>query len=119
MVTSSVDSLLTRQHKAMSDAAIVAIVTAIAGVIAGFFKLIDNQNKLHEKLSKSIDSMAKASKEVASATKKSAKEAAERNGHLADITVQQADRIAQIVTHIKEQHVINQHVDTETVNKKG
>lgn len=32
----------------MSDAAIAAIV--IAGVIAGFFKLINNQNKLHNNL---------------------------------------------------------------------
>lgn len=70
-------------------------------------------------LSKSIDKMAASSEKVAKATDKSAKEAEKRNGHLADITVQQADRIAQIVTHIKEQHVVNQHVETETVNKKG
>jgi len=103
----------------MNDSAIIAAIAAISAVIAGFFKLIDNQNKLHAKLADSIDKMAKSSEKVAAATVQGNKEAKERNGHLADITVQQADRIAQIVTHIKEQHVINQHVDTETVNKKG
>jgi len=100
----------------MSDAAIVAIVTAIAGVIAGFFKLIDNQNKLHEKLSKSMDSMAGASNEVASATKKSALEAEKRNGHLAEITVQQAERVISHLDNIKEQHVESQVVENQQVN---
>ena len=59
----------------MNESAIIAIVTAIAGVIAGFFKLIDNQNKLHEKLSVSIDRMAEASRDVALATKQGADEA--------------------------------------------
>ena len=103
----------------MDSAAIIAFIGFSGAVTAGLFKLIDNQNKLHAMLSKSIDKMAASSEKVAKATDKSAKEAEKRNGHLADITVQQADRIAQIVTHIKEQHVVNQHVETETVNKKG
>ena len=102
----------------MNESAIIAIVTAIAGVIAGFFKLIDNQNKLHEKLSVSIDRMAEASRDVALATKQGADEAKQRNGHLAEITVQQGDRIEQLVMNVKEQHVEHQHVERETVEDK-
>lgn len=103
----------------MTDALAIAIVTSIAGVIAGFFKLIDNQNKLHEKLAVSIDKMAASSDKVAAATVEGNKEAEKRNGHLAEITVQQGDRIANLVTNIKEQHVVNQHVEKETVEVKG
>lgn len=102
----------------MSDSAIIAIITAVTGVIAGFFKLIDNQNKVHQKLSKSIDSMAEASKSVAHATNKSAKEAEIRNGHLAEISVQQADRIISHLDNIKEQHVDKQVVDRQEVGKE-
>lgn len=102
----------------MNDTAVVAAITAIAGVIAGFFKLIDNQDKLHAMLSKSIDKMAASSEKVAKATEKSAREAKERNGHLADITVQQADRIEQLVMNVREQHVEHQHVEKETIVKK-
>lgn len=102
----------------MSDATIVAIVGAVSAVIAGFFKLIDNQNKLHEKLSKSIDNMAGASKEVAQATNKSAMEAEKRNGHLAEITVQQADRVLAHLDNIKEQHVGKQIVDEQKVKNE-
>jgi hypothetical protein len=109
----------------MNESAIIAIVGAIAGVIAGFFKLIDKQNKLHEKLSLSIDRMAmsgdrQAEKmgEVARATTKAALEAEQRNGHLAEITIQQGDRIEQLVMNVKEQHVEHQHVERETVEDK-
>ena len=102
----------------MTDALAIAIVTSIAGVIAGFFKLIDNQNKLHEKLAISIDKMARSSDRVAKATEKGNKEAKERNGHLAEITVQQGDRIANLVTNIKTQRVEHQHIEKEVVGEK-
>lgn len=102
----------------MTDALAIAIVTSIAGVIAGFFKLIDNQNKLHEKLAISIDKMAASSDKVAKATTKGNREAEKRNGHLAEISVQQGDRIANLLTNIKEQRVEHQHVEKETVETK-
>lgn len=102
----------------MTDALAIAIVTSIAGVIAGFFKLIDNQNKLHEKLAISIDSMAASSDKVAAATVRGNEEAEKRNGHLAEITVQQGDRIANLVTNIKEQRVEHQHIEKEVVEEK-
>lgn len=109
----------------MNESAIIAIVGAVAGVIAGFFKLIDNQNKLHEKLSVSIDRMARSGDnqaermgEVARATTKAANEAEQRNGHLAEITVQQGDRIEKLVMNVREQHVEHQHVEHETVKDK-
>lgn len=109
----------------MTDALAIAIVTSIAGVIAGFFKLIDNQNKLHEKLAISIDNMAAStekmaasSDKVAAATTKGNKEAEKRNGHLAEITVQQGDRIANLVTNVKEQRVEHQHIENEVVEEK-
>lgn len=109
----------------MTDALAIAIVTSIAGVIAGFFKLIDNQNKLHEKLAVSIDRMAESNFEVArqqgegnQIQKMGFAEAEKRNGHLAEITVQQGDRIANLVTNIKEQRVEHQHIEKEVVEKK-
>lgn len=107
-----------KHSQVMTDALAIAIVTSIAGVIAGFFKLIDNQNKLHEKLAISIDRMAESSDKVAAATVKGNREAEKRNGHLAEITVQQGDRIANLLTSIKEQRVEHQHVEKETVEIK-
>ena len=108
----------TEYSEYMTDALAIAIVTSIAGVIAGFFKLIDNQNKLHEKLAVSIDKMAASSDKVAAATVEGNKEAEKRNGHLAEITVQQGDRIANLVTNIKEQRVEHQHIEKEVVEEK-
>jgi len=99
----------------MSDSAIIAIITAVAGVVAGFFKLIDNQNKLHEKLAISIDSMADASRLVATATQETAAQAESRNGHLADITIQQGDRIVEMVAQLKEQHVETQVIEHQEI----
>lgn len=100
----------------MNDSLGIALVAAVGSVIAGFFKLIDNQNKLHAKLAQSIDKMASSSEKVAKATQQGNREAKERNGHLAEMTIQQGDRIADLVGNVNKQHVATQVVDKQEIN---
>lgn len=125
----------------MSD--IVPVMTAFFGglaVLAGaFFKYMATREKAASeerkqqsdiftdalnRLGKHIDSNTNAHKEVATATKKAASEAEKRNGHLAELAVENkksnAEQYTAILTAIsdmREQHVGVQQVDKQTVVK--
>jgi len=108
----------------MSDQAFLALVGLFGTITAGLFKLINDQNKLHGKIAEGLTGLTKASERGAKATERAAREAAERNGHLAEISVQQGDRIIQHMKEVQEQHVKLQAVDEqvvehETVKKRG
>jgi len=95
----------------MDSAVLVAAIGVFSLTIAGLFKLIGDQNKSHEKMADAFEKVATSNKEIADATKQTADEAKERNGHLAEITVQQGDRLAALMENIKEQHVGKQVVE--------
>lgn len=108
-------------------------LTVFAGMLAGFFgiaKVMLNQaskdreadREERKEFSEAIKQMAKNSGRQADATERAAREAEARNGHLAEISVQQADRIIKMVENIKKQNIAeqtvhHQHVNTEVVGK--
>lgn len=72
-----------------------------------------------------LKAVAEASNRVADATEKSASEAKQRNGHLAEMELQSqqlfkqlADRNYKAITNIKNQKVVHQTVEHETVQHK-
>lgn len=111
----------------MSDQTVIALLGIFGSITAGFFKLINDQNKasqkqneamqrqneVHAKIAEGLTGLTKASERGAKATERAALEAEKRNGHLAEITVQQADRIMTSLEHITEQRV-----DKQVVNKQ-
>jgi hypothetical protein len=100
----------------MNETPIALALIALIGTLAGgFFKLLGDTSKGLNKLAESGDKQAKQMGEVAKATIKAANEAEKRNGHLAEITVQQADRVLHRIDNVKEQHVDKQIVDEQQV----
>lgn len=83
----------------MIDSTQVALASiALAGALAtGFFALVSRQDKTHQRIADSLEKVAQSNKEIAKATEKGSKEAKERNGHLAEITIQQADKIVALI----------------------
>ena len=68
----------------VSDPVLLALIGMLGAIVAGFFKMIDSQDKTHLELTKSIDKMSQSSLAVAKATEKGAREAEQRNGHLGE-----------------------------------
>ena len=101
---------------------VLALIGLVGAICTGFFKLFADQNKVHgkianglENLTKSGDKQASAMREIATETKQGNKEAKERNGHLAELQIQQADKIIRHVDNVKNQHVTKQVVDSQEV----
>jgi hypothetical protein len=107
----------------MNETPIALALIALIGTLAGgFFKLLGDTNKGLNKLAQSGDKQADQMGKVAHATERAATEAEKRNGHLAEITLQQAERVIHHLDHVKKQHVNtqvvdNQEVKVETVDK--
>lgn len=104
----------------------------ISGMLAGFygvFKIMnatavgDRKADREERKAfiKALDNVAKTNREIAQATKRGADEAKARNGHLAEISMQNKDQIIEAVHGlvIDKQTVHNQFVEHETVKRKG
>jgi hypothetical protein len=103
-------------------------LTVFAGMLAGFFgiaKVMLNQaskdreadREERKALTEAVSKMAENSGRQAEATERQAREAEKRNGHLAEITVQQADRIMQGIEHISRQSVDHQVVKHQEVQE--
>lgn len=103
-----------------SDTPVVvgAMVTTIGAFIA-LTKIILNQAASDRnsdrvergKLTDAIGLMAESSTKVAAATEKSAKEAKERNGHLAELVEESKKTTLTAIQNITSQHVEHQHID--------
>lgn len=109
----------------MSDQVVLAILGVFGTIVAGFFKLYKDQQRVHEKIATGMDKVANASEKqakgmdkLAKATERAADEAKERNGHLADMQIQQADRIIDRVEHVQKQHVETLEVENEVVENQ-
>ena len=102
------------------------IFTIYAGMLVAFYALVkflinkadetqkaDRQERqdILVKLNNTMERMAQASE-------RSAREAEQRNGHLAEISNQNRDIIIKAVSNIKEQHVKKQTVENEVVKSK-
>jgi hypothetical protein len=125
----------------METTEITIILTAMAGVfvtIAGvFFKYMSNREKANaierqkdnerfavslSMFGKMLDDNSRSNREVAEATKQAAKEAKERNGHLAELQLKSQamiDRNAKLykdgIKELKCQNVKRQTVDEQVV----
>ena len=105
-------------------------------MLSGFYALVkylikkssdtsDADREERKQFMEAMTAMAEASNRVADATERSALEAKQRNGHLAEMELQSqklfkqlADRNYKAITNIKTQKVMNQTVEHETVNHK-
>lgn len=116
----------------MTENAVALAAIALTGtVVAGFFKLINDQNKVHAKIAHGLDKVAESNKDIAKETKgvkqeaeKGNLESAERNGHLGELIIQQGKQTEKIankaVSAIIEgtQNVTEQKVEHQTVKAK-
>jgi len=107
----------------------VPILSIIAGMLVGFYgiaKLMllqatkdrEADRVERKEFVKAIKDMADSNREIAQETKKGNKEAKERNGHLAELTIQSKNETLEALKTIKNQHVENQVVHNETVENK-
>lgn len=116
----------------MSDQVTLALIGMIGAIIAGFFKMIDSQNKNQKELTKAVnilsvnsDKQTKASLAIAKETKQGNIEAKERNGHLGEQNVQITELIAahtektiEAIDNLKTQHIDTQLVDKQVISKE-
>ena len=106
----------------MESEVLLAFIAFMSAVMAGFFKLISDQNKTHATLSNAMNKVASSNQEIAEATKTGSREAKERNGHLAEmalqgqnLTINSKKQIIKAVTNVKRQQVMHQTVGQSTV----
>lgn len=117
----------------MDAAAITAVGGIFIGIVTIFLKFVtDNQKsqaKRDEVFIKNMQENTAAMNSVARATAQSAKEAKERNGHLAELQLNSQamiDRnyeavdgaVREVISHINNQEVRTQHVDKQIIAKK-
>lgn len=113
-----------------------SILALFVGMLTGFYALVKymlkqqenvlvNAAKIQELDRKERNELTKAFNRVAEATETAAREAKERNGHLAELTIESKkatlDAIAciKVKQNVKEQHVDNQVVEHEQLKEKG
>lgn len=107
------------------------ILTIFVGMLGGFYVLVRFILTLSEKtseadrverkeLSKAIAQMADGMQAVATSNERIAVESEKRNGHLAEISVENKDQILKAISGITidKQTVHHQTVEHETVNNK-
>lgn len=120
----------------ISPTELTSILALFIGMLTGFYALVRymlNQQEKQQYTAREMQALdreermelTKAFNRVADATENAAKEAKQRNGHLAEMELQSqqmfqtlADRNYQAITNITEQHVVNQVVEHETVTNK-
>lgn len=115
----------------MSDQTIALLLGTFGTIIAGFFKLINDQNKVHGKIAEGLtkletsgNAQAEAMQLVAKETKQGNRESAKRNGHLGEQNIQITKLITETradmlnaVENVHEQHIEHQIVDEQEVKK--
>lgn len=102
---------------------LVAVIAALGGLLFGFYKFATDQMKEARKeraeerkeFSKVLDRVADSSAAVAAATTRSADEAKQRNGHLAELVTASNAKLMEGLREIKNQKVSEQIVEHQTV----
>ena len=90
----------------MDTAVFLAVLGVFSTMIVGLFKLIDNQSKAQERMALSLDANTKSNQEIAEATKTGAREAKQRNGHLADLILEQG-KITQAIADGATKNIVD------------
>lgn len=91
-----------------------SMVECNAKLVAGLTKVVQENSDVNRQV-------VESSNRVAEATERSAQEAKERNGHLAELQLksqEMIDRNYKAYQKIEKQHVVNQEVDSQTVHCK-
>lgn len=104
----------------MNDASTLALIGILGTTVGGLFKLLSANTKATDKLASTMTHVAVSMKEVAKSNKRIATESEKRNGHLAEISVENKDQILKAIhgLTIDKQTVHHQTVEHETVNNK-
>lgn len=106
---------------AISPGELVPIFGVLTAMLTAFYALVKFMLSQAEKdrnadreerqsLAQAIQDMASSNREIAEATRIGNQEAKERNGHLAEITIQSRDQVLSAIGYIKEQKVEHQTV---------
>lgn len=106
---------------AISPGELVPIFGVLAAMLTAFYALIRFILKQAEKdreadraerkaLVSAIQDMADSNRKIAEATEKGNREAEQRNGHLAEITIEARNQVLGAIGYIKEQKVEHQTV---------
>lgn len=112
----------------ISPAELTSILALFIGMLGGFYALVKSMMSIGEK-AQAMDreerrELIASFNRVATATETAAREAKERNGHLAELTIESKQATIEAIKCIKmkqnvhEQHVDNQTVEHETVTTK-
>lgn len=109
----------------MDNAVAIAALTLTGTIATGFFALMRQQNRTHEKLSDSLDKVADTNnliatktERVAKATERSADESRQRNGHIAELIIESRDKIIKSTAHVDRQEVDEQIVMDQVIKNK-
>lgn len=102
------------------------ILSIYAGMLAGFYAIVKfiisngqkNSDGDREERQNVLKDLTASMNRMAEASERAAREAEQRNGHLAEISNQNRDIIIKAVANIKEQHVDRQTVDKSIVRRK-
>lgn len=85
----------------MDNTVALAALTLAGTIAGGFFTLINKQNKTHEKIASAMDDVARSNKLIAKETKQGNLEAKQRNGHLAELTIESKQATIEAIKTIK------------------
>jgi hypothetical protein len=114
----------------LSPTEFITMLGTVAAMLTAFYGLVNKMLKSQEKerdadrterkeFVRTIGDMKNASIRVAEATEKAAREAEQRNGHLAEISIQNKEAIIESIKQVTlTQKVKEQHVDHQVVEKK-
>lgn len=105
----------------MDASSITAIGVIFTGLVSLFLKFVSDNRKSQEKrdevFAKNLEANTKAMNLVARATKKQADEAAQRNGHLAELAIENTQATLEAIAAIKSPTIKEQHVELQTIEK--
>lgn len=117
----------------IQDGELAQILIIIAGMLAGFFAVFkvmqssadkDREAERIERISQNkafivaLKDVADSNYKIASATEQGNKEAKQRNGHLAELTIQSKEDTLKAIEHLTVQRIDKQYVAHEHVANK-
>jgi hypothetical protein len=116
---------ITHTFAQISPTEFTGLIALFAGMLTGFYALVksmlsssdkNSQRDREERLAmiKAIEDMAISNREIAEEQRKGNKEAEERNGHLAELTIESKQATLDAIRCIK----VKQNVEEQTVREQ-
>ncbi len=109
----------------MTDYTQLGVAGAVVVVVYFFLKFIkeesDRRTKTEGRMSAAIEKMAdpkqNGNERIAKATENSAKESAQRNGHLAELGIENTKSLMEAIAAFKNQPIREQKVEHQTIKE--